>query len=246
MRRFHFSVDDVLGSVLHLSHWDLSVQQQPMLAFLDALHAETGAVSDLYVFSEWALADGRLRRLAEVSDRAAAVLGAAPAFRWGPHARDYATAPHAQGIEEANATFTALIADIARIAPPDRRADWVRLHYFSELYELAPLWQAAGISALMTTDRPAVCYRLPDAARASLATTGQAHHEGTGFITSHLRLEFFADDAADPGRFAARMDAAFDRHGFVTVFTHEADLDDPRIRMLAATAFRHAARRGWV
>jgi hypothetical protein len=217
-----------------------------MLAFLDALHAETGAVSDLYVFSKLALADGRLRRLADVSDRAAAVLVAATAFRWGPHASDYATAPHAQSIDEATATFTALAADIARIAPADRRADWVRLHYFSELYELAPLWQAAGISALMTTDRPALCYRLPDAARASLATTGQAHHAGIDFIASHLRLEFFADDAADPRLFTARMDAAFDRHGFVTVFTHEADLDDPRTRFLAATAFRHAAQRGWV
>lgn len=246
MRRFHFSVDDVLSAPLQLSDWEMLVRDQPMLGFLDRLHAETGGVSDLYLFASARLADGRLRHLAEVSGPAAAVLGAAPGFRWGPHAADYETAPHGQSVADATRTFTALMAEIARIAPPERRADWVRLHYFSELYELAPLWRAAGITALMTTDRPALCYRLPEAARARLEQGGRADFEGIGFVTSHLRLEFFAGDAAQPGRFAERMDAAFARHGFVTVFTHEADLDDPRIRVLAATAFRHAAQRGWV
>ncbi len=246
MRRFHFSIDDVFDCVLQLSDWNLSVREQPLLAFLDELHQESGAKTDLYVFSAAALADGRVRRLADVSDRAVEVLAGAAAFRWGPHARCYATAPHAQAVDDATRTFAELNADIARIASSDRRADWVRLHYFSEVFELAPLWRAAGITALMTTDRPAICYRLPATARASLVATGRAEHNGIGFVTSHLRLEFFAGDAADPARFAARLDSAFDRHGFVTVFTHEADLVDPRIRVLARTAFRHAARRGWV
>lgn len=246
MRRFHFSVDDVFGAVMQLSDWDLCIRDQPMLGFLDALARDTGATCDLYVFSRATLPDGRVRRLAEVTARAAAVLAGAAAFRWGPHARDYTTAPHAQTLPEAEATFVALAADIARIAPPNRRADWVRLHYFSELWELAPLWRAQGISALMTTDRPAVAWRLPEGPRAALAATGRTEHGGIGFVASHLRLEHFAADAADPARFRDRMEAALDRHGFVTVFTHEVDLDDPRIRVLARTACDHAARRGWV
>jgi hypothetical protein len=246
MRRFHLSVDDVFGAVMQLSDWGLPVAGQPMLAFLDRLHRETGAVTDLYLFAAAVLADGRRRRLDELTEAAAATLGAAPAFRWGPHARDYATAPHAQPAEEARADFAALLAGIGRIAPPARRSDWVRLHYFSELYELADLWSAHGITALMTTDRPAVAWRLPAAARAELAASGQTRHAGCGFVASHLRVEFFAAEAADPARFCARMDAALDRHGFVSVFTHEAELDDPRIRRLLAAACDHAARRGLI
>lgn len=246
MRRFHLSVDDVIGAVLQLSDWDLAVEAQPMLGFLDRLHRETGAVADLYLFAEVRLADGRVRRLAEVSAAAADRLAAAPAFRWGPHAADYGTAPHAQSPDAARATFAALGAAIARIAPPARRSDWVRLHYFSELWELADLWAAQGIAALMTTDRPAVAWRLPEPARTELAATGRTRHAGCAFVASHLRAEAFAADADDPARFCARMDAALDRHGFVTVFTHEPDLDDPRIRTLLAVACDHAARRGLV
>ena len=244
MRRFHFSVDDVLGAVLQLSDWGVTVEQQPMLGLLARLHAETGVESALYCFHDMTLADGRRRSLDEVSEAAGAVLAQAPAFRWGPHAVNYATAPHAQTVEAARASFTALEAALARFAPAHRRADWVRLHYFSELYELAPLWAAQGISALLTTDKPALAWRLPQGCKADLAAKGRTSHAGMGFITSHLRLEVFRED--DPARFCDRIDAAVARHGFCTLFTHEADLDDPVLRRLLARACDHAARTGLV
>jgi hypothetical protein len=63
-------------------------------------------------------------------------------------------------------------------------------------------------------------------------------------VRSHLRLETFRDEAADPARFCDRIDAALDRHGLVTLFTHEIELDDPRVRSLAQAALAHLARRG--
>jgi hypothetical protein len=243
MRRFHFSVDDVLGAVLQLSDWGLTVEAQPMLGFLTRLYAETGVESALYCFHDLTLADGRRRSLDQITGAACDVLAAAPAFRWGPHAVNYATAPHAQTVAEATASFAALDAALSRFAPPHRRADWVRLHYFSELYELAPLWAAQGITALMTTDKPARAWRLPEGCKADLAASGRTSHIGMGFVTSHLRLEFFRDD--DPAQFCDRIDEAVARHGFCTLFTHEADLDDPVLRRLLAKACKHVARSGW-
>lgn len=242
MRRFHFSVDDVFGALTQLSDWDLAITDQPMLGFLARLHGETGVQSALYCFLEGIEPDGRKRHLGELTEATCTRLAAAEAFHWGPHAQDYATAPHAQTVSDAEATFRALDAALARFAPAGRRADWVRLHYFSELYELAPIWAEQGVTALLTTDKPAVAWRLPEAGKAELAATGRTRHDGMGFVTSHLRLEAFRGEAAD--RFCARIDAAVDRHGFCTLFTHETDLDAPDLRALLAAACGHAARTG--
>jgi hypothetical protein len=242
MRRFHFSVDDVIRAPLMVSDWDLPVEGAPMLAFLARLHADWGVRSDLYCFLEMVEADGRRRSLAGLTPAACARLGAAEAFAWGPHAQDYATAPHAQDVEAARATFTALGAALDRIG--GARAPWVRLHYFSELFELAPLWAAQGIAALMTTDRPARAWRLDEGARAALAARGRARAEGMEFVTSHIRLEFCAPDR--PAHLCARIDAAVEAHGFCTLFTHEVELDRPEMRALLQAACAHAARTGLV
>lgn len=242
--RYHLSIDDVFGAVMQLSDWDLSIPDQPMLAFLARLARDHGAVTDLYLFERLTAPDGRVRDLGEVRPEAAERLSGTPALRYGPHARDYATPPHAQTPDELAQDMERLCAKIARFAPAERRSAWVRLHYFSEAWEAAEVWRRHGVEALMTTDRPAVAYRLGAAERAALSACGRAEHEGVGFITSHLRFERHLDDADDPARFSARIDAALDRHGFVTLFTHEIDLDDPRTRRLMEHAVGYLSSRG--
>ena len=241
---YHFSVDDVLASLLQLSDWRLDIGGQPCLAFLDRLHREYGAMIDLYLFERAVAPDGRVRQLREVDDRAVAALGAASGFRFGPHAVDHATAPHAQPLPDLIADMDRLCSTIARLAPPQRRSRWVRLHYFSEAWEAAEVWRRHGIEALMTTDKPAIAYRLEKPHREALARDGRTSRDGLGFVRSHLRLESFRRDARDPARFTSRIDEVLERHGFVTLFTHEIDLDDPAVRRLAETALGHLQRRG--
>jgi hypothetical protein len=241
---YHFSVDDVLASLLQLSDWRLDVVGQPCLAFLDRLHREYGAMIDLYLFESAVAPDGRVRQLRDVDDRAIAALGAASGFRFGPHAIDYATAPHAQPAPDLIADMERLCATIARLTAPERRSRWVRLHYFSEVWEAAEVWRRHGIEALMTTDKPAIAYRLEPHYREALARAGRTSRAGVGFVRSHLRLESLRGDADDPARFASRIDEVLDCHGFVTLFTHEIDLDDPAVRRLAETALGHLQRRG--
>lgn len=244
---YHFSVDDVFDSLLRLSDWELDVTGDPVLALCRELGLE-GCVTDLYLFRRMQGADGRWRRLDEITERAGEALAACPDLRFGPHAEDYATAPHAQAPAALRDTVEGLLEAIARFAPPAARARWLRLHYFSECFELAPLLASHGVKALLTTDKPAVAYRLDDAHRRVLAATGRADLVVEGaplaMIRSHLRLESFVAEADDAPRFQARIDAALDMHGFVTLFTHEVDLADARVRRLARTAVAHLLRRG--
>lgn len=235
---FHFSIDDVLDCLIELADRGLPPERQPVLAFCQAL-ADEGAVTDLYLFRSAAGAAGRLRRLDEIGGAAAERLRGLQGVRFGPHAEDYATAPHAQPLEAQRQTMQGLFAAIDRFAAPGQRARWLRLHYFSECYELAPLWRAQGVEALLATDKPAIAYRLPELEKETLRLRGSVDFGGIAFRRSHLRLESFAGEAADPPRFLARIDAALAEHGFVALFTHEIDIADPRVRMLAIASVRH-------
>lgn len=240
---FHISVDDVFDSLLDVSDWQLTPRRHPFFGFCGELVSQ-GAMVDLYAFGQAFRPDGRMRRLDELTDTAAAALKDLPGIRFGPHALDYATAPHAQPVDALAATMTALLAQISRFSTPEQRARWIRLHYFSECFELAPLWREAGIEALLTTDKDAVTYRLTGKAAEELRTHGRTDLGEIAMIRSHLRLENFVAEAADPPRFLDRIDAMLERFGFVTLFTHEDDIADHRVRTLAMAGVNHLIRRG--
>ncbi len=241
---FHLSVDDVLESLLMLSDWRLGVDAQPFLAFCAQLASE-GAITDLYLFRRMHGIDGRVRSLDEVvNPLVIEALAKLAGVRFGPHAEDYATAPHAQALDRQAATMHGLFEVISRLASPEARARWVRLHYFSECFELAPLFREHGVEALLTTDKPVLTWRMGPRQAGELARLGRTEANGLAMIRSHLRLENFVDEANDPARFMARIDKAFDSHGFVTLFTHEMDVADARVRTLALESVKHFARRG--
>lgn len=227
-----------------LSDWRLRVDAQPFLAFCSQLAAE-GAITDLYLFRRMHGIDGRVRSLDEVANPLAIdALAGLAGVRFGPHAEDYATAPHAQALDRQAATMRGLFNVISRLALPEARARWVRLHYFSECFEIAPVFREHGVEALLTTDKPALTWRMGPRQAEELGRLGRTEANGLAMIRSHLRLENFVGEADDPARFLARIDEALDSHGFVTLFTHETDMADVRVRTLALASVRHFARRG--
>ncbi len=240
---FHFSVDDVFTSLIELSERRLAPDKQPFLAFCRDL-VDIGAIVDLYLFRQARQPDGKVWKLDAVSDEAAATLSHLEGIRFGPHAEDYATPPHIQSLDDQTGTMQGLFAEIARLSTPRQRARWLRLHYFSECFELASLWHGHGVDALLTTDKPALSHRMGAAAIAALQDRGHVDFGGMTMIRSHLRIETFAEEAADPPRFLDRIDAFLDAHGFVSLFTHENEIADPRVRALATASVRHLTRRG--
>jgi hypothetical protein len=222
---YHFSIDDVFDSLFDVD--------APLWAFLDEAHARFGVPADLYVFLT-----GGGRSLADVPPHA---LAARPWLRIGPHARDLATPPHAEDAAARAATFAALYAAIDRAVGRARRSTWVRLHYFSEPYESAAQLVAEGARTLLLTDRDAIAYRLPDAAKSELEATGRITHAGLKLRRSHVRLEDVLARGEPP---EPLLDRALARHGYVTMFTHEPDLAHPELRALAMRCFAHLAERG--
>jgi hypothetical protein len=232
---YHFSVDDVLAGLLDETH--------PLLDLVAGLRDRHGTRADLYVFHR-GTTGGTPRALDAIPPTVAARLARLDWLGLGPHADDYATAPHAQSLDEQRAMLERVYGALDRAAPGSGRARWLRLHYFSECFELAPELRARGVETLLTTDKPAGAYRLPPARREELLRDGATAHGGLRFVRTDLRLENLARDAAAPGDAERRLDALLAARERVVLFTHEVDLADEGTRAMAHRCLSHLARAG--
>lgn len=240
---FHFSVDDVFDSLIEVSERGTPLFTHPFFAFLNDLHRAFGVAVDLYLF----LAQkngGRTRTLAGVSDHIRAELQAARWLRLGPHGLDRDTPPHVQAPAAQRRVFDAIYREIERFAGPGKTTSWVRLHFFSESYDITDYWRERGVTTLLLTDKPAVAYRLPLAKRTVLARSGVAAYRGMTLRRTHERVEKLVRDTASGIR--ERFDRHLDRHGFLCVLTHENALRDQQVRCLCRTCARYARDRGLI
>lgn len=240
---FHFSIDDVLVSLIDASDRRIGLFEQPFFAFLRALNQQFGTRMDLYLF-ERAVIDGRERTLAEVSDHLRPELAAADWLRFGPHALDGATAPYKQTTEQQLTTFASIYRQIDRFAGRARRSRWVRLHYFSEAYGAGPFLQQAGVEALLLTDKDAVAYHLPEPLKAELGRSGRIAHASLQLARSHARVENLVGEGITPERLQAALDEPLRRHGYLSLFSHEYELERPEVRARTSECLAHLSARG--
>jgi hypothetical protein len=235
---YHFSIDDVLKTLVEASDAGAGLFAHPFYAFLERMHRDHGTKIDLYLFERTEIS-GRTRTLAEVSESLAPDFAKAEWLRLGPHGRDYATAPYAQSPEEQVETFSAIYREIDRFAGRSRRAKWVRLHYFSEAYEAAPYLSNAGVGALLLTDKEAAAYRLEEPKKSELREKGRISHAGIELIRSHLRVENLVGPGWTWPTVQSAIEAPLTRYGYLSLFTHEYELDRDEVkdRMRECLAF---------
>ncbi len=226
-RWYHFSVDDVLPSLLAAPSPE-ALPHQPLFAFVARIAEELDTRADLYLFEQ--CPEGRLD---DLPDGLLADFVNRHRVGLGPHARDYGTPPHAQQTAELEQVFARIFTHIRRLAGDDAFSRWLRLHYFSESWEIAPLLHAHGVDTLLLTDKPALAYRLPEARKRDIARHGRCRHAGLDFIRSDLRVEHLAAENLGATALRERLATLLEERGHIVLFSHEIDLMDPAIRELA-------------
>jgi hypothetical protein len=237
---YHFSIDDVFHCLIEATDHYRDLFAHPFFRFLERMNSRYGACADLYLFNQ-AVVDGRLRTLAEVSTRFREQLQKAAWLRFGPHAHDYATPPHSQKPSEQRETFDETYAQIQRFAGPNKTTRWNRLHFFSECYELAPYFRRHGSDVLLLTDKPATTYRLSPGAAHRLRRRGWLLRDGLKLLQSHYRFEFFERDAVSAEDVQRLVRATLQERGYVSLFTHEIDLQRESVLRIAGLALQCAA-----
>jgi len=225
----HFSVDDVIDGLLEVSDAGIPFSEHPLFGFLDGLNKRFGIHVDLYLFYRSA-SRGKLRLLSDVSSDLRAQFSARPWLRLGPHALDYETPPHAQTEEDCRQTLSTILHEIDRFAGFEQRSQWLRLHYFSEPYEMAEFLIDNGMSTLLLTDKPQGAYRLPENLRCDLIRRGFVSHKGLRLQRSHTRMEFLVNECGSTQALRDRLDHLLLKHGNLVLFTHAVDLANEEVR----------------
>ena len=229
MSRYHFSIDDVAKALIEASDRGSGLFAHPFFGFLEQMHDAFGTRMDLYLFERTEVA-GWVRSLAEVSDALREDFARADWIRLGPHAKDHATPPYAQTPEDQIAVFASIFGEIDRFAGVERRSKWVRLHYFSETYAAAQHLKDAGVEVLLLTDKEVGAYHLEEAARLELRDQGRIGHAGLELARSHLRVETLIGPDWPWPKVQAALEAPLQRHGYLSLFTHECELDRPEVQ----------------
>jgi hypothetical protein len=234
---YHFSVDDVFDCLIDIADQRLPVFRHPFFQFLEQLHEEFNATIDLYLFYQ-KKSGGRLRTLKDIPADVRETFKECSWLRFGPHALEYETAPYSQTPDEQCQTFQRIYSEITRIAGKSRFSEYVRLHYFSESYELADFFQSVGVKALFTTDKPSVTYRMPDEVKTDLSTRGFAKFQGLSFIRTQLRAEHLADAHVTPDALSQLVTVTLAKYRSVVFFSHEEAIAHPEVRQQIRSAFR--------
>lgn len=239
---YHFSVDDVLDCLLEVSDREQGLFEHPFFAFLQQLHDLFDVKVDLYLFLR-KLTGNAQRTLADVSESLKPSFQASPWIRFGPHALDNATPPYAQTLEAQREFCESVYDHILRFAGQERASRWVRLHYFSECYELATFFRSRQVDALLTTDKPALSYRLPESQNEQLARQGCTEFAGIRFVRSHVRLENLVDRSLDDLQLECELERQCAGSTCAVIFTHEYELARPEVREMTLRVFSWLRRK---
>lgn len=232
---YHFSVDDVLDSLLSLRTATHSLTECETISFLRELHDQFDARVDLYTFLRQP-ANGE--SLTDLPATLQPLFAQQAWLKLGPHALDRDTPPHSQSIDQQALFLEQTYQQILRFAGADCVSPWVRLHYFSECFEQTDLLRQFGTRGLFTTDKPAISYRLPAPELEQLRTRGRTNYYGLEFIRSHVRIENLAGRILTDRALGAELDVAVGNAECVVIFTHEYELERPEVRDMAKRVFR--------
>ena len=245
MKFYHFSIDDIFDSLIEVTDSNIALFEHPFFAFLQSLHVDYAISVELYLFYQKML-NGRLRNLSQVSSRLNKYFISAPWLRLGPHALDYDTAPYIQSPAEQRKTFNAIYEEIARFAGSNNMSRWLRLHYFSESYELVAYWQSKGVDTLLLTDKPAVAYCLPNKEKETLANSGFAKYQGLNLRRSHERMENLVAEALVGSELQARLAIHLNKHGYLVLFSHEINMSDTKIQDTTRECLSYVKQQGFI
>ena len=200
----HFSIDDVFDSLIDDNH--------PMVDFVN----DIGYPLDLYCFyqnKEHNLSDVSINNFKEY-------------VRFGAHGLDNDTPPHSQSTSDQEKVFNKIYSEFDRLGC--NYSNQVRLHEFSESYELSEYFINNGIERIFTTDKDALLWRVPDTFKHLIKRNGYCDYNGIRFVQTNIRVENLIDKTTDD--VVEILDDVYHTKEYPNVMTHEYELIRPEVR----------------
>lgn len=233
---FHFSIDDVFDALIEVTEENISLFDHPFFSLLKEMHDRYGINIGLHLFYQKEI-NGKLKTLSDIRDLKKELCDAGGWIYFGPHALDYETAPFNQTPEDQMNVFDNTYFEIDRFAGKNFYTRFVRLHFYSESYELANYFKKRGVVALFSTDRSVGSHRMPENVKDILNTQGLANYGGIHFIRTQFRVEFFADDNYNSSTIENLFKDSIKKYGYIVLYTHEYEFKKENVRETLRKSF---------
>ena len=157
---FHFSVDDVFDSLVCSTYHNNKLFNNHLFRFYKYLNDEFDLNIDLYCFYKKNI-EGVKNKLSDVKYDFTDILKDNLWLRFGPHSLDFDNPPYSQTTNQQVDAFDNIYTAINNFGGDLNHSEILRLHYFSESYELSDYFLSKGVNGLLTTDKDSILYRLP-------------------------------------------------------------------------------------
>jgi len=226
---YHFSIDDVIDSLIEVSYSSNDFFSNSFFKFLDTMHSKYNVNIDLYCFYQKNILNNSIT-LNELSNKHKKIFLKNKWLRFGPHALDTETAPYTQSPADQIQVFDSIYKEIERFSGSSSKSELIRLHYFSEAYELSNYFQTKNVHSLFTTDKPAISHRMNEKVKFELNKFGHTVFNEICFVRSHFRIETLVEQNLSHDEIINLLENYLSTFGFVTFFSHEYELIRPEVR----------------
>ena len=215
----HFSVDDVFKSLIEISDKNIKLQKHWFFSQFYNLWKKYKLKTGLYIFYEGEV-DGRLRNLKEVRNITKELKGNWIYF--GPHAHNFSSPPHKFSPKKQIEHLSKINFEIKRFSGEKFFTKQVRLHEYSESFELSNFFHKYKVSSLFSTDKPVGAHRLPKKNKYDLIKFGKTKFKKMKFVRTDLRIEILANNKKISNQ--NQINEILKNRNFITIYTHEREL----------------------
>ena len=216
---FHFSVDDVFKSFIEITDKNIKLKDHWFFSYLSKINKKYNIKIALYLFFEGKV-NGKIRNLTEVRDLRKELKGNWIFF--GAHALNTKIPPHKLPIKTQKSQLKKIYREITRFAGRKYFARKVRLHEYSESYELNKDLKNYNINTLFTTDKKIGAHRLPTKNKNDLIEKGITIYKNQKFIRTDFRVEDMAKNSIS--RNINNINKILKKRKFLTIYSHEYEL----------------------
>ena len=216
---FHFSIDDVFSLLLDSSIHKLNLKHHIIIGELYKYYVNSGMVTSLYCFREKKIYNNKI----DFFDLKFPKNKKIDWLNFGFHAKNFETPPYAMDVsllKNEFKEFTNKIHNSKKLI----KSEYLRLHYYSECFELKNIFKKYIIKVFFTTDKKEISYRLNHKNIIDLKKRGYTIYDDVKFIKTFFRIENFSKYNLSKKDILILLEKIFNDYDFLTIYVHEYDL----------------------
>ena len=216
---FHFSVDDVFESLINISDKNLILKDHWFFSYLYKIYKNYNVKVAVYLFYEGKI-NNKLRNLSEIR-----CIKNELKENWlffGAHALNTEKAPHKLNVKTQSNHINKIYKEILRFAGKKYLARNVRLHEYSECYEIKKDLKKYNVKSIFTTDKPIGSYRLKYKNKKDLLKEGKTKFNGLNFIRTDFRVENMIKNKTETN--LKNIKTILKKKDYLSIYSHEYEL----------------------